>query len=144
MSGIGTLVQIPVIGTLANVIGLLAPHCLILFCGVVSLVTALLFFKKKISKVRLVNLVLALVALVTSSISTLKMTTALKEAGADVSLLKSFTPEKTDKVTVDPQTYTTSELGDIALNVYTVEDGKTDKPVMLYIHGGGWIMGDQG
>lgn len=36
-----------------------------------------------------------------------------------------------------------SEYSQLALNVYLVDDGETGKPVMIYIHGGGWIQGSK-
>lgn len=54
-------------------------------------------------------------------------------------------PEKEDlsAVRVETYPYTQSEYGPVYLDAYWTEDGKADKPVLIYIHGGGWIQGSR-
>lgn len=56
-----------------------------------------------------------------------------------------FWPQKEDisSIKTETFTYTRSQSGDVLLNVYAENDGKTGKPVMVYIHGGGWINGSR-
>ena len=44
-------------------------------------------------------------------------------------------------VRVETYPYTQSEYGTVYLDAYYTDDGNTDKPIMIYIHGGGWIQG---
>ena len=54
-------------------------------------------------------------------------------------------PVKDDVSAVKTETMTwlQSEYGELLMDVHYTEDGETDKPVMVYIHGGGWIQGER-
>lgn len=54
-------------------------------------------------------------------------------------------PVKEDVSAVKTETmpWLQSEYGELLMDVHFTENGETDKPVMVYIHGGGWIQGER-
>ena len=86
-----------------------------------------------------VVLVMTLVALASSGIGIYQMMKALNDAGANVDFLAFFSPWDVSDIKTADADYTQGLNGPLGLTVYYDEDGKQDKPVIFYTHGGGWI-----
>lgn len=128
---------IPVIGSVANIVtvGYLhiwLPACAALF--VCSVIIAAVDRKKGLwlVAVSFLSLIAAVVFMSANAIRLFRygVKPNIFPKEADVSRVKK-----------EELTYTRSQYGDVAINVYTVDDGQEGKPVMIYIHGGGWIQG---
>ncbi len=136
---IGTVfTAIPFFGSIANIITvgwlhLWLPLCIVLF--VIALVLCLVNRKKPVHWV-------ALALCVVSLASTIFFTCSNASALSQYDLKPNVFLQKEDlsAVQVETYTYTESEYGPVNLDAYYTEDGKTDKPVLIYIHGGGWIL----
>lgn len=138
---LATLFPIPYIGSIANhytvpYIRLWLPLMLILF--VVSLAYSLRHLS---SRWHLTNLILASLSLGIGLYIIISIQTSLNQLGADVSFFRSYQTEDTSGVDINVETYDQTSLGHARLNVYQVNDGKKNKPVLIFIHGGGWIAG---
>ncbi len=136
---LGTVIPaIPVFGSVANFatvgfIHLWLPLCLLMF--IIALIAAARAEENRwlcragaaMSFISVIISVFLLIALVTS----------LAADGLGISLI----PEKGDFTDVVTETFSYS--GTEELKVFTCDDGETGKPVMIYIHGGGWIFGSK-
>lgn len=93
------------------------------------------------TKLYLADLAMVSVTLVITAVIAIVISGSVKRFGVSGDLF----PSKADVSSVITQTevYTTSELGDVELNIYYADDGVKGKPVVLYFHGGGWIFGDK-
>ncbi len=132
---------IPYLGSIANIITvswlhLWLPLCIVLF--VIALVLCLANRKKAAHWVALVLSVISLAATVFFLCSN---ASALRQYGVKPNVF--LQKEDLSAVRVETYTYTESEYGPVYLDACYTEDGKTDKPVLIYIHGGGWIEGDR-
>ncbi|KHD44065.1 alpha/beta hydrolase [Streptococcus hongkongensis] len=138
---LATLFPIPYLGSVANhytvpYVRLWLPLMVALF--LVSLCYSL---KYKTSRWHLLNAILASLSLLIGVYIIISIQTNLNQLGADVSFLRSYQAEDTSGVDVTVETYDQTALGHAKLNVYRVADGKRNKPVLIFIHGGGWIAG---
>lgn len=91
-----------------------------------------------------VVLTMAIVALAVSGVGIYQMVKALNEAGGNVDFFAVFSPWDVTPVSTDDFEYMQGKSGPLSLTVYHYdEDGKTDKPVIFYTHGGGWVSGNR-
>jgi acetyl esterase/lipase len=94
-----------------------------------------------------IGAVLALVAALTvagASVIDARMIAAVEHAGADISLIDTFgigTPRQA--APDDEPTYTTFEGEPLRLSIYRPSGSGSRAPVLVYIHGGGWVAGDR-
>ncbi|PNY18915.1 alpha/beta hydrolase [Streptococcus parauberis] len=138
---LATLFPIPYLGSIANhytvpYIRLWLPLMIILF--IASLVFSL---RHRSSRWHLTNLLLAALCLGIGLYIIISIQTSLNQLGAGVSFFRSYQAEETSGVDINVETYDKTPLGHARLNVYQVDDGKKNKPVLIFIHGGGWIAG---
>ncbi|MEY2457696.1 MAG: hypothetical protein QOK06_2821 [Acidimicrobiaceae bacterium] len=94
-----------------------------------------------------IGAVLALVAALTvagASVIDARMIAVVEHAGADISLIDTFgigTPRQA--APDDEPTYTTFEGEPLRLSIYRPSGSGSRAPVLVYIHGGGWVAGDR-
>ncbi|MGX9788902.1 alpha/beta hydrolase [Mycobacterium sp. MMS18-G62] len=87
--------------------------------------------------------VLAAVTLVGASVIVARMTASVEQAGADIDLLDTFGIGETKWASPDAEVmYTTFDGEPLGLNIYR-PNTPSRAPVLVYIHGGGWIGGDR-
>lgn len=90
--------------------------------------------------------VVALLAVAGASFITARMTAAVEAAGADVDLVDLFGIGLPESAAPDAEaTYATFEGEPLQASIYR-PPGSTDTsraPVLVYIHGGGWVAGDR-
>lgn len=90
--------------------------------------------------------VTAVLALVGASFITARMTTAVQAAGADIDLVDMFGIGPAESAPPDAEaTYATFEGEPLRVSIYRPA-GSTQAsraPVLVYIHGGGWVAGDR-
>lgn len=139
--GLATFFRIPMLLSIVNYITIGETKYWLPFIILSAIIVSVLFMKDKTNKFKKVSLGLVILGCVFSFITTGQFYASLNRAGANVSLLSSYRLQDLSDVTKEEHTYTTSEYGDVALNVYYTEDGKKDKPVIVHTHGGGWMIG---
>lgn len=83
------------------------------------------------------------VSLVVSGVAIYQMIDTCNKAGAKVDFFASFNPWDVSDVQSSDAVYTEGMNGPLSLSVFYLDDGKTDKPVIFYTHGGGWCIGDR-
>ena len=138
---IGTVLpRLPGIGSVANIVTvgylhLWLPLCILLF--LISLGCFLACRKEKKSLSALVCC--SLVSLLCTILFLCANAAAVKQYGVKPNVFLSR--EDVSSVSVETFPFLESEYSELALNVYYAEDGQTGKPIMIYIHGGGWIQG---
>jgi len=133
---------IPVFGSVANFVTVGYMHIWLPVCALLFVAALAAGRKKDRGKwLRLADRAMSLLALALSLYVVLSVASEFKANGID----PVFIPEKEDVSDVVTETfvYANSEYGDVELNVYRRDDGVSGKPVMIYIHGGGWIFGSR-
>ena len=106
---------------------------------VVLLIVVLVWVLWRRTTLSKIVLVMTLVALVSSGIGVYQMMKALNDEGANVDYLAFFSPWDVSDIKCADADYTQGLNGPLGLTVYYDENGKQDKPVIFYTHGGGWI-----
>ena len=143
---IGTVFPaLPIIGSIANLftvgyLHLWLPLCIVLF--LIALGLCLANRKKpthRKKRAHWVALALSAVSLAATVFFLCANASVLRQYGVKPNVFLS--KEDVSAVRVETHSYTQSEYGNVYLNAYYMEDGKTNKPVVIYIHGGGWVMG---
>lgn len=136
---IGTVfTAIPYIGSIANIITIGWLHLWLPLCIVLFVIALVLCLVKRKKPAHWIAFALAVVSLASTAFVTCSNASALKRY--DVKPNVFLEKEDLSDVQVETYTYTQSEYGPVSLDAYYKEDGKTDKPVLIYIHGGGWIL----
>lgn len=140
---LGTVIPvIPVFGSVANFITVGYMHLWLPFCAVMFFISLILSGGwNSGNRLWKLNTFITMISLLISGFLVVYVAFRLKMNKLDFV----FRPKKADVsgVITETFTYTESERGPVDLNVYFVNDGETDKPVMVYIHGGGWVQSDK-
>lgn len=88
--------------------------------------------------------ILAVATLIGASVIVVRMTAAVEQAGADVDLVDTFGIGHQKSVPPDAEaTYSTFDGKPLQLNIYRPRTPSSPAPVLVYIHGGGWVAGDR-
>ncbi|GAA5355579.1 hypothetical protein BOVMAS18_07030 [Streptococcus uberis] len=138
---LATLYPIPYLGSVANHYTVPYVRLWLPLLAVVFLVSLFLALRHQKSHWHLVNAAIALISFLCGAYIVLSIETNLNHLGADVSFLKSYQAEENPGVSVDVKSYAKSPYGDLKLNVYYTKNKIKDKPVLIFIHGGGWVAG---
>lgn len=134
--------QIPYIGSIANFITIGFNHIWFPICVIIFIIILLISIKTKEYKhIYNICLILSSVTLLIAFITTGMAYFTLINNGIKTNLF--LNKKDISGVNVETNVYTTSEYGDVELNVYYSEDNLKDKPVIIYIHGGGWVSGSK-
>jgi acetyl esterase/lipase len=108
-------------------------------------VLALVHWRLRRSRIAAVLTVVAALTVAGASVIDARMIAAVEHAGADISLLDTFgiaTPRQV--APNDEATYTTFEGQPLQLSIYRPAGSGSRAPVLVYVHGGGWVSGDRG
>ena len=139
---IGTVFPgLPFIGSVANIVTVGYAHLWLPVCAVLFLVALALCLANRKRPSHWVALVLSAASLAATVVFLCGNASALRQYGVKPNLFLS--KEDISGVQVKTYPYTESEYGTVYLNAYFTEDGKAGKPVIIYIHGGGWIQGSR-
>lgn len=88
----------------------------------------------------------AVLTVVGASVITVRMTAAVENAGADIDLIDTFGVGVPEVARPDAEaTYSTFEGEPLRLSIYRPAGPSADSrvPVLVFIHGGGWVAGDR-
>ena len=142
---VGTVfTRIPVIGSVANIVTvgylhLWLPLCVLLFLGSLAL-----FLAGRKKKLRLLLLAFSVLSLgFTAFFTCFNMMTLINVRidGYEPNIFLS--KEDVSAVRTETHIYMESPWGSLPLDVCRLDDGAEGKPVMIYLHGGGWIQGSR-
>lgn len=131
--------RLPIIGSVANIVTVGYLHIWLPLCVALFLLSLVCFFARK--KKGWFVLVCSAVSLICTIIFVTANASTLKQYGVKPNVFLS--KEDVSSVSVETRPYMESEYSQLALNVYRLDDGEAGKPVMIYIHGGGWIQGSK-
>jgi acetyl esterase/lipase len=107
-------------------------------------VLALTHWRVRHSRVAAVLAVVAALTVASASVITARMTAAVEHAGADISLIDTFAIGTPRQVAPDDEAaYTTFEGEHLRLSIYRPGGSGSRAPVLVYVHGGGWVAGDR-
>ena len=143
---IGTLFpKIPVFGSIGSFLTMAYAHIALVVLSLLALVSLAGTFVKRLPKGRFVVFALFAAVCAINFYCFYASVADLDKQGADVTynFFEYFKKEDVSDVKKDVLVYCSTPYGENELNVYYVEDGKADKPVILYIHGGGWVQGSK-
>jgi acetyl esterase/lipase len=89
--------------------------------------------------------VVAILTVAGGSVITARMTATVQRAGADIDLVKTFGIAQPESAEPDAEaTYSTFEGAPLELSIYRpASSPKSGAPVLVFIHGGGWVAGDR-
>ena len=139
---IGTVfTAIPFIGSIANIITVGWLHLWLPICIVLFLIGLGLCLANRKKPAHWVALALSVVSLAATVFFLCANASALRQYGVKPNVFLS--KEDLSSVRVESFAYTQSEYGPVYLDACYTEDGKTGKPVLIYIHGGGWVQGSR-
>ncbi len=133
---------LPVFGSVAGFVTVAFIHLWLPLSVVFFLAFLLLsVWDRTRTKLYLADLSMASVTLVITAVIAIVISGSVKRFGVSGDLFP--TKEDVSPVITQTEVYTTSDLGDVELNIYYTDDGVKGKPVVIYFHGGGWIFGDK-
>ncbi len=132
---------LPYIGSAANIVTVGYLHLWAPLAAGLFLLALIRFFALRKQRRGGLVLLCAAVSLVCTAAFLGANWLTVTKAGAEPNLW----PVKEDVSAVKTETmpWLQSEYGELLMDVHFTENGETDKPVMVYIHGGGWIQGER-
>lgn len=137
----GTFIRgIPVLSSVANTITVTGAHIYLLVQAVV-LIAAFVLDLGLEPGCRWLLLTVLTTCLISEVVIIQGMVHAVGAAGVPVKVMAAYWPHLPRGVQVDTHVY--GDRSNSLLNVYYRDDGKTNKPVIIYTHGGGWFYGSK-
>ena len=130
---------LPIVGSVANIVTVGYLHLWLPLCAALCLLALALCLASRKRPAHWVTLALSVLSLAATVVFLCGNAAALKLYDLKPNVFLSR--EDVSGVRVETYPYTQSEYGPVYLDAYCTDDGKTDKPIMIYIHGGGWIQG---
>ena len=143
LSVLGTfLADVPYIGLATAYVPWYLPWLTV--ASVVGGVLATIHWGLRRSRVAAVLAVVAALTVAGASAITARMTAAVEHAGADISLIDTFGVGAPKQAAPDDEaTYATFHGEPLRLRIYRPGGPGSRAPVLVYVHGGGWVAGDR-
>ncbi len=105
---------------------------------------ALIRWRLRHSRIAAVLAVVAALTVAGAMVIDGRMIAAVERAGADISLIDTFGVGIPKQVPPDDEaTYTTFDGQPLRLSIYRPGGSGSHAPVLVYVHGGGWVAGDR-
>jgi acetyl esterase/lipase len=106
-------------------------------------VLALIHSRLRRSRIGAVLAAVAALTVAGASVIDARMIATVERAGADISLIDTFGIGAPRHAAPDDEaTYATFEGEPLRLSIYRPHESSARAPVLVYIHGGGWVAGD--
>jgi acetyl esterase len=106
-------------------------------------VLAVVHWRMRRSRVGAVLAVVAALTVAGASVIDARMVAAVEHAGADISLIDTFGVGVPKQAAHDDEvTYSTYEGAALRLAVFRPRESGSPAPILVYIHGGGWVAGN--
>jgi acetyl esterase/lipase len=140
LGALGTfLADVPYIGLAAAYVPWYLPWLTV--ASVAGGVLALVHWRLRHSRIAAVLAVVAALTVAGASVITARMTAAVEHAGADISLIDTFGIGIQRQASPDDEaTYTTFEGQPLRLSIYRPGGSGSRAPVLVHVHGGGWVV----
>jgi acetyl esterase len=107
-------------------------------------VLALIHWRLRRSRIAAVLAVLAALTVAGAAVIDARMIAAVEHAGADISVIDTFGIGRPKSAAQDDDaTYGTFDGKPLRLSVFRPPEPPSRAPVLVYIHGGGWVAGDR-
>jgi acetyl esterase/lipase len=136
------LADVPYVGLAAAYVPWYLPWLTV--AAVAGGVLTLVHWRLRSNRIAAVLAVIAVLTVAGASVITGRMTAAVDHAGADISLIDTFGIGAPRQASPDDEaTYTTFEGQPLRLSVYRPGGSHSHAPVLVYVHGGGWVTGDR-
>lgn len=136
------LADVPYVGLAAAYVTWYLPWLTV--ASVAGGVLALVHWRLRHSRIAAVLAVVAALTVAGASVITARMTAAVEHAGADISLIDTFGIGIPRQASPDDEaTYTTFEGQPVRLSIYRPGGSGSHAPVLVFVHGGGWVTGDR-
>ena len=136
------LTVVPFVSDLASMAFLPAyPYVLVAslaLCGI-----ALFWFLKEKSRRNVITFIVAATGVLAVVVMSAVILISVNKQGENISLFKTFVPTSVSDVYEDSMTYTDQKDDQIPVSFFYKKDGKKNKPVIFYTHGGGWVQGSR-
>jgi acetyl esterase/lipase len=134
--------SIPVFGTIANMFTVCFSHQWLPY---VFIVTALCIVLARAYKSRLLRIawIVSAASLACGAIIIASAVCSVNANGGNANYFQSYTSTSYNDVTSETIQYEHSISDQSLLDIYYKDDGCSNKPVVLYIHGGGWSGGSR-
>ena len=136
---VGTIWNIPVVHSFASYGTIRYAHIFLPVCVGLLLISALMLGGKKKALPILMTILFG-AAICLDVVAAGRAVKALRDEGVRPDLLAAYKKHDFGDVRKETKNYESSDK-ETLLDVYYVDDDKTDKPVLVYVHGGGWISG---
>jgi acetyl esterase/lipase len=135
------LYTVPYIGLVTAYVPWYLPW--LMLASVVGGALALAHWRARRSRIGAVLAVVAVVSVAGASIINTRMVAAVEHAGADITLIDTLGIGVPKHAAPDDEaTYSTFEGEPLRLNIYRPNESVSGAPILVYIHGGGWVGGD--
>jgi acetyl esterase len=106
-------------------------------------VLAVVHWRLRRSRIGAVRAVVAALTVAGASVIDVRMIAAVEHAGADISLIDTFGIAVPRQAAPDEEaTYSTYEGAALRLAVFRPRESGSPAPILVYIHGGGWVAGN--
>ena len=115
----------------------------LILAAVAGGVLAVVHWRMRRSRVGAVLAVIAVLTVAGAAVIDARMVAAVEHAGADINLIDTFGVGVPKLAAPDEEaTYSTYEGGPLRLAVFRPHESGSPAPVLVYVHGGGWVAGD--
>lgn len=138
---IGTFSRdIPVLSSVANTVTVTGAHIYLIIQAMVLIAAIVIDLGLEPGCYRLLLTVLT-TCLISEVVIIQRLVHAVRASGVPVKVFQAYAPHLPRGVLKDTHVY--GDRPNSLLNVYYRDDGKTNKPVIIYTHGGGWFYGSK-
>lgn len=133
--------KIPILGSIATTY---SGSLIQVWMIIAILLSGISVFKLKRlkNKTNVVNFIITTLSLIICIYILTRISVSLNTQVTSVKLIKTYYPENISKVTTKVIYYKDEQDNELPINLY-YENSTNDKPVIIYIHGGGWILGSE-
>lgn len=135
------LAWVPVLGDISTSITGSLIHVWIIFSICLGVISAIHLIKLK-NKTRAIFFLINTISIIICVFVLIRILVSFNTQGANVKFFKAYNKEKTSGVITEKKEYTDSQGKKLPINIYYLEE-RDNKPIILYIHGGGWIHGSE-
>ena len=140
---VGTLLYfVPVLSDVASNLFIPLYGYILVACLALALLSLFTLLKDKTPS-NIIHLIASLLICINFALMSIWLVHTVNEQGAKINYFKAFISERFDYVQSVDKTYIDHNKKEVPLSVYYCDDGNENKPVMVYIHGGGWIWGSR-
>lgn len=133
---------IPFFGTVGNMFSVCFSHIWLIFVLAVTLI-AMLAAKLRKSRLCRVVWIVSASTLLSGILIIGSAIFAVNSSGGNASFFESYITPEYGEISVETARYEASISENSLADIYYKDDGETCKPVVLYIHGGGWSGGSR-